>query len=553
MAEETTFDASVDPTAQLKRGVTVLRRSWFLLCAMLLAGLIIGVGLFLFMPQEYEAEAKIMLRGRWMLDGGSETRAPNVPLTVRASLLQDQLKSSEWLETVLDRLEWPEWARAKRGDISQKEFVAKVKSKIRVTVEKGETGEGLVFLRFRWDDRFKVRDFVKGLRDQWVAEVFESAKDDLDREIAIRQGQLRDKNQTLDDLRKDLEQYETRRGINQLAPATFQDRSDKMIARQDTLQGDIANIQAQEGELDRLLNERGPDGVLLIPSTLSSFAPIANDEYQDRLLQIELLSKELAKLRARTYTEKHAQVRSVMARLRDALIQLGDGTVPEVIALDENVTQNPEYARLQAELQRLQIRLKGLRAQQAQIDQGIKRVDGILETLPGQLREMQQRQFRITLQKDVVTLSRIELQPLLDKQEALVSLGPQALPYTTLEEPSAPTAPSQSMGLMALGGSVAVMLALGVALVLARELFKSSFTSSEQARKVLTIPVLGEVAPIRTELEARKQRLAKFLHIAASMVLLAGLATTVWVCSQHPELLPSWLVDRAAELREGLA
>jgi len=106
--------------------------------------------------------------------------------------------------------------------------------------------------------------------------------------------------------------------------------------------------------------------------------------------------------------------------------------------------------------------------------------------------------------------------------------------------------------LLALIACVLGMVGIGVVIVVGKEVLSTSFTSPDQARRTMKVEVLGEVAQIQTELEARRVRFNRLLQLAASLMLLAGMAATVWVCSRHPELLPAWLVDRASEFREGL-
>jgi hypothetical protein len=93
-------------------------------------------------------------------------------------------------------------------------------------------------------------------------------------------------------------------------------------------------------------------------------------------------------------------------------------------------------------------------------------------------------------------------------------------------------------------------LATAVAIVIGREILRTSFAHSDQARVSLKMPVLGEVAPIQTVLEVRRNRLQRTVQVAASAVILVGLAAMIVVCVVYPDHLPTGVVRWALDLRD---
>jgi hypothetical protein len=158
----------------------------------------------------------------------------------------------------------------------------------------------------------------------------------------------------------------------------------------------------------------------------------------------------------------------------------------------------------------------------------------------------------VTLQQAVLE-QNTAAQPFFDKKTIVDAKGPNAtLPYSHLEEPyPAPTA-NASVGLLVLAVSTLLGLAIAVAVVIGRELFRSSFAHAEQARQTLKLPVLGEVAPIQTAVEVRRSRYQRSLQVAASLLVLVGLAAAIVACIVYPEHLPAGIVRWATDLRDAL-
>ena len=555
MAGPDPYQVDIDPLKQLREVMGLLRRGWFTLFTLISLGLLIGLALFFFLPQQFVSSAKIMLRANWMFEQPNEAGAQaRQPLSVRSRLLEDELKSTLWLEAVLDRLEWPEWAKAK-GEGQDLAFLGRVKAGFTVQVQTGETGERLVFLEFSWPDRIQSRDFTEAICDHWTSETTESFEEFLQATLAAKEEALREKGQQLTKALEARQHFEETSGI------TNAYRMDQSVARRnelekqlDSLAGQIAGESARHDEVERLLQERDENGNLRYPPTITEVQTVENKAKKATLEDIERYVEELKELReVRTLTDKHYEVIAKKDQLERAVASLDDDEVPDELKIAGLEVENPSYKQHRDDLHESHLKLTSLRAQQTNQSQELELVEQRLKTLPGMLRRLDELQAEITTHQKIVEVAKIELQQPKDLQREMRQLGLNSKKaYQYLDRPRAAPDSEATIGWIALAASLILGLALSVAIIFGRELLKTSLSNADQARRMLRLPVLGEVAPIQTEVEARRARLQRSLQLAASLTLLLGLGASIYVCVAHSELLPTGLVEWAADVRGGL-
>jgi hypothetical protein len=178
-------------------------------------------------------------------------------------------------------------------------------------------------------------------------------------------------------------------------------------------------------------------------------------------------------------------------------------------------------------------------------------VGDLLKTLPQVLREYWQLRMDVASAQQAVLDQQQAAGPYFDKKALADARGPKnLLPLRTLEKPQPAPKPTASVGWLALGICTMLGLATAVAIVIGRELLRTSFAHAEQARTALKLPVLGEVAPIQTVLEVRRNRFQRSIQVAASAVILVGLAAMIVVCVAYPDHLPTGVVRWALDLRD---
>lgn len=557
MAGGSPFEKDLDPLKQIRHVAGHLRRGWFTLFTLGMLGLLIGLSLFFFLPKSYTSTAKVLLRGTWMFGGGGEVRVlEQIPMAMRARLLEDELRSTSWIEAVLDKLEWKDWAKAKLNPDTRTAYTGRVKSKIDAQVSTGETGERLIFIHWSSTDRMLARDFVEALRDHWLHETQDSFERALDADVAERLASAREKEEVLRKARQDLQEYETRHGITTLfLGADRSARRNSLSTQLDVLLGDISGLEAKQDELEEYLRETGEDGKLKIPQYLTEIEEIQNETYAAALAEITTATNAIEALKAKSYTDRHPSVIQARLTLSEALRRVEEGgDVAEALAVSGKKVPNELWNEIDKEIRDTKLEIARLKARQTQYEKDLARIEDEMEVLPVLSAELERYKSFIVTQQKIVDQARIELEPLLDVQKALRRPGPERLkPYSHLEQPQAAPSAQATVGWIALVASLVIGLGLALAIILGREFLKTSFSNSDQARRTLQLPVLGEVALIMTELEVRRARLQRSLQLAASLTLLAAIGVSIYVCLAHGDLLPVGLVEWADGIREGLS
>lgn len=557
MAGPETFDREVDPQAQIRRLIGVVKRGWLPLVTCLGTGLLIGIALWFFIPKAYISTAKLILRSEWMFNGVVESKAlDDMPFSARSRQLEDELRSTTWVEAVLDKLEWDEWSRARDrddGGMSRRLFVNKVKSKIEPRVSTGETGERLVFINFTWHERNKSAEFCKALTEHWLETSVLTYSNEIENRLAVSEDLLAEKQEALDDAGRALETFETRQGISGINQRQdSQMRADTLRLEVDRLETQIAGLQAQIDAYDARLAATNAEGALLLPPTLPESSAVTNPEKLALLTELTGTLAEIDRLQLAGYTDKWPRLKQLKQVTKELLIRAS--VLENTVLVDGQEIPNPDYVPVKAQRDALQIQLDGLSAQRISTERVLADVDETLSTLPEVLRKHSAYQQDVATATQVVVEHQLTMQPLRDKKAALARKGEgQLKPYAHLESPTPAPAPASAIGWLALAISTLAGLGVAVLSILGREFLRSSFGTPEQARKALRLPVLGEAASIRTRDEIRRGRLLRTLQVAASFVLLIGISAAIWVCVTRPEELPRWLVEKAMDLRDALS
>jgi hypothetical protein len=555
MAGAADFEREADPQQQIRQFLGVIRRGWLAILTSLGAGLLLGLGLYFFIPKSYVSSAKLELTSNWMFDSLAQARdMDTLPYSLRKRNLEDQLRSTTYVEPVLDQCEWDDWSRAKaQGAQARMVFLRKVKEKIDTRVVRGELGETLVFVNFSWHDKDRAREFCEKLTRWWIDSGVRNHVADVSSELAMGEQILAERKRELDQASRRLEEFQVRHGISdidQRQGATIQ--LDGLLQSEAVLATQVADIEARIDALDRKLLAEGPDGELSLPPTLPASSPLVDSQRASALAALEQTIRQIEQLKAKGATDKWRPLKQLIDSLESQLIALASRAPGP---LDEGPkVPNPEWRIVFDQREALMLELEGLRASGATLDLRIADQRRLLETLPQVLREHIDLQAEVTIRRQLHTEQETRLALVRDKKFAADRRGPGAQqPVIELEKPLPATAPSAFLGMIAL--AVSTLLGVGGALVavVGRELFRASFRSADQARRTLKLPVLGEVAPIQTVPELRRARFVRAIQIAASAVLLVGLGAVLWVCVEHPGELPRSVVEWALDLRASLA
>jgi uncharacterized protein involved in exopolysaccharide biosynthesis len=545
------FDREVDPQLQIRQFIGVVRRGWLTLLTSLGLGLLVGIAAYKFVPKSYTSTAKLQLKPSALFDPGDEKILDDVPFSARRTQLEEQLRSTNLIEATLEKLEWPEWSRAKASPESRHKFVERVKLHLNCRVFAGELRERVVAVSFSWSDRDEAADFCDLMVKLWIDNSTTAYLEELNHRVSDAQRLLAQKKEHLEKAQVDLEQFEMRNGISAINQHQNKQLSaDQLSLDLDQKAGEIANLQRQVDLLEQELEAKGPDGKPLLPPTLDGGLAMNSE----RAAQIARLAEAYQTLELRLlnhYTSKDSQVQILSQEIEELLVEVTKA--PDELEVGAPAQLNPKYEELKRQRDDLNFELQGLLAQRAVVEGRLKELADELKTLPQVLRQYSSLRMEVDTLALALQVQNQDSQPLFDKKTLADAKGPKATqPYSHLEPPfPAPTA-NASIGWLVLAISTLLGLAIAVAVVVGRELFRSSFAHAEQARQALKLPVLGEVAPIQTAVEVRRSRFQRSLQVAASLLVLFGLAAVIVACIVYPHHLPAGIVRWATDLRDAL-
>ena len=234
-------------------------------------------------------------------------------------------------------------------------------------------------------------------------------------------------------------------------------------------------------------------------------------EYRDK-------ESRLKQLQTR-YTDSHPDIRS----LKEELAQLRSEIPPEDLEVvetepepgqDENAAEdrviNPVYQNLQAQLTQLETEIKINEERRERLNRSVEIYSRRIDNTPQreQVISSQQRQYD-NLQERYQDLENKLSDAELAKSAEARQKGEQ---FKIVDPASFPLSPSKPNRLLVLMGSLAVALGVGFTLATISEFMDQKIWTHSEIR-LLNIPVLGEIAAIMTEQEARKRRRNSYLMI----------------------------------------
>jgi hypothetical protein len=544
------FEREVDPQQQIRQFFSTVRRGWLTIVTSLGLGLLLGVAAFLYVPRQWTSTYKGLIKSNVVFDAIDQKALDDEQGPQRRSMLEDQLHASDLIEETLDKLEWPAWAHARGTLEGRQSYVERVRQHLHASVAPAELGGRMVTVSFTWGDRGDAARFCESLVNLWKDNSTSDYMEELTRRLADQQRLLQQKKLALDQRTKDVEQFEMRHGISAINQHQDQQaRADDLRATLDALSPDITNDQVQLDQLDQALGAKGADGKPLLPPTLDGATPIMNDEKAALIQRMGVAYLEIQQLLSEHWTRSYPPVKALEDEIEQLVVQVSN--LGDRVDVQVSAQANPKYESLKRERDDVNARLQGKLAARAMLESELKEVGDLLKTLPQVLREYWQLRMDVASAQQAVLDQQQAAGPYFDKKALADARGPKnLLPLRTLEKPQPAPKPTASVGWLALGICTMLGLATAVAIVIGRELLRTSFEHAEQARTALKLPVLGEVAPIQTVLEVRRNRFQRSIQVAASAVILVGLAAMIVVCVAYPDHLPTGVVRWALDLRD---
>ena len=316
-----------------------------------------------------------------------------------------------------------------------------------------------------------------------------------------------------------IEEFEERLSANEMAVAAFRREHAVELA---AAEGTERRRDLKESEVERTVEEisRTRGRILTLQNLLSATPRGASGG------ELERLRVELADLRSR-YEDTHPDIRGVEARIAE-------------LQADGALASNPEYIRLQSELDVARNAVSALTEREESLRAELETLDIAMGDAPTVLAELQQIERRYNATKETYE----ELLQRRDRLQLTESLGPggRGVDYQVFERPELALKPTSPPRMLLIYAVIPLAILAGVAFGGLLNLIDRTYTHGEELEKAFGLPVLGAFteAPSIEVKESRRRDILRLAGAGAALVFVSLLYTYFAVSR-----LPSDLAEEA--------
>ncbi|MFT7461705.1 MAG: hypothetical protein ACI9EF_000039 [Pseudohongiellaceae bacterium] len=501
--------------------------------------LLLGVFLSMLWPAKYESETQFLLREvRIVFDTDVLDDLGEIPLPRKMLSLSKELKSMNRVSAVLQELQWTEWMETAGNPSRRKSFYRKVAKNLDVALEADVTGGINATLAFQWTTRKKATDFVNRLRGSWIKRVLDGHRQSLENRKEAAERVVLDRQEEYNAALEALRTYEEENKVHSLSTSEINHEikagfSLDLAAAKAALAATLTSVSTLEQALAVIEPE------IEVPSLPSDPAQLL--AYQ-KWLKAETAFEDIAG----KYTPAHRKYEDA-----DQQRKLIEAKLDEVGGKPEKMTEttgNQIYLLKASELQTAQQEQLAQKLLVDSYEKELGAIEGRLDRLPIVTADLSRLQAEVTIASELLTSSKLSVQPLRDKVRALRSVN------TAVNQPSDSSGNNAfeiidygiepEFAVMPIGSIImAISLMLGVGLGLSgpvlAELTRSSFGSAKEVSRNLGLPVLGAVDMILTARDERARAVQSALTLTTMVLVLAALSTALFIYSEYSNVLPA--------------
>ncbi|HZL99620.1 MAG TPA: hypothetical protein VFD43_05135 [Planctomycetota bacterium] len=562
----------VDAREMIREIVRAIRRNTVRVIFTTLVCLMVGYGLNLIWPAKFESQTKFRMRDPSMLVGAIQAVAREdlggLSETKKVEALKTELRSRKRVEEVMNELQWPEWLETAGKESDRRDLVQKFAENLTVEMARDVTGTYMLQVTFQWTSPRKAADFVNKLRDSWIQLTMEGFKQKLEDDNDSQEAVLRQAREELQAAQNNLVAYSRESGADQLMSAEAYHQL--MVEYQLAEMNDKAELESKLNEIVRLKDELDaiPPELTLPPGSVpaASFTPGSPEAAAwTKLQETKAAVDELA---AR-YTPSHPKLKLAQRDYEEALkaaqslgvaggpptgAAAGAPPAPEKVKNSAYVAKAEALATAQARRDELESSLKSNAAKQLE-------ARSALERLPSVQVELDRLSSEIELKQNFVAEQEIEMAPLRQRLSRMrgqgfgtdsIGLEGVAGPFDILETGVEPEHPVLPIGAVIMAVALVLGIVLGVSGPILTEVTRSSFGTVKEVSRSLGVPVLGAVDLILTARDLRARTAQRLLTYATMVLVLASLATALYIYRTHEYVLPSALLRTIRDVKMAL-
>lgn len=567
------FGQPADARETIQEILRAIRRNTVRVIFTTLVCLMVGYGLTLIWPSKFESKTIFRMRDPSMVIGAiqvvSREDLQGLSETKKVDALTNELRSRKRIEDVMSVLQWPEWLETAGKESDRRDLVRKFAENLKVEMERDATGVYMVTLTFRWTSPRKATDFVNRLRDSWIQLTMEGFKQKLEDDNDTEEAILRQWREDLQTAQNNLISYGKENGADKLLGSEYYHQL--MVQYQLDESRDKAELESKLNEIKRLSDELAdlkPE-LEIIPPAAAPTPLFAPDSAEAKAwMKLEATKAAVDELSAR-YLPSHPAMKAKQRAYEEALkaaqtLGITEGMSPTAPAgppPEPEKVKNPDYVAkaeaLQAARDRqfeLESALKANSASQAEVRTNLEKLPSVNVEIGRLASEIETKRAIVAEQESKMAPIRQKLNRMRAQSFGTDTTGLQAGvgPFDILETGVEPEYPVLPISAIIMAVALVLGVALGVSGPILTEMTRSSFGTVKEVSRTLGVPVLGAVDLILTARDIRARLAQRVLTYATMVLVLASLATALYIYRTHEYVLPSALLRTIRDVKLAL-
>ena len=568
-----TFGQPPDARETIQEILRAIRRNTVRVIFTTLVCLMVGYGLTLIWPSKFESSTKFQMRDPSMVVGAVQVVAredlQGLSEIKKVDALTTELRSRKRIEDVMSVLQWPEWLETAGKESDRRDLQRKFADNLKVEMQRDATGVYMVALTFRWTSPRKATDFVNRLRDSWIQLTMEGYKQKLEDESDTQEALLRQAREDLQAAQNNLINYSKENGADKLMSA--ESYHELMVQHQLDEQKDKAELESKLNEIKRLTDELAqiPPEKEIIPPAPPATPLFAPDSAEAKAFIKLTAAKAAVDEMSAKYQPSHPAMKAKQRTYEEALkaaqtLGITEGmamTAPAGPPPEPEKVKNPDYVAkaeaLQAALDRqfeLESALRANAAKQTEVLAALEQLPSVNVELGRLGKEIEIKQDLVAEQESAMAPIRQKLNRMRAQSFGGDTTGLQAGvgPFDILETGVEPEYPVMPIGAIIMAVALVLGVTLGVSGPILTEVTRSSFGTVKEVSRTLGVPVLGAVDLILTARDIRARLTQRVLTYATMVLVLASLATALYIYRTHEYVLPSALLRTIRDVKMAL-
>lgn len=496
--------------------------------------LVIGTIILFFIPKMYTSKTLVKVKD-WPAIGQAYGGLLKAPFLEKLETLEEDLRSRDRLFEIIDQLHMADSLKTSK---EREDLRKKIDKLLKIKLAKKGENEQTFTLTFEWYDPKLAADFVRTMRETY-----------FEHNLAQYRGSIQEAKDKTFDQKKSMEQsFQSKQ--NELVK--FEKENQNILSGEEPLY--VKLREALEEELNEKEKQRKAlqkklevikDQIKSTERTTREVTRIPNKQRQQILDEIAKVDKVLIQLRQR-FTDEWPVVKRYLnqkTELENMLL-----VVPDKEESEEMERINPAYSQLEIERNNIESTIPALDEEISNLLEKIDEYDDVIASIPEVMKNHANRKAELeALDEELkkirgeATQASLSWDKVRELSRNLYEVMEEAIPSTEASSPD-----------MLFGVVVVISVSFGLALMLvfAAEFFSKSIATIEEAKRFLTIPILGAIDVLLSEKEKRRRRRRKVAIVLSSVtVVLIGM-TILFLYVRYPQYLPAILRNVLTDIKE---